>query len=143
MSETTEAVRALADMNIDRLRTEWRRRFADPPPAVRAADLLRRCLADRLQREAIGWDREVEHRLAALVRGHLRGEKPAGPRPRFQPGTLLEREHQGRVYRVEVLQTGFRYDGRDWSSLSQIAREITGVRWNGPRFFGLREEGGQ
>ena len=140
MSETTEAVRALAAMNIDALRVEWRRRFDDPPPAVRAADLLRRCLADRIQRGEMGADAEVERKLRELVRTYRLGRKALSVRPRFRPGTLLEREHNGRIYRVEVLQAGFRYAGRDWKSLSQIAREITGVRWNGPRFFGLRED---
>ena len=60
-------------------------------------------------------------------------------RPTFQPGTVLMREHQGLAYRVEVLAMGFRWRGVTYKSLSEIARAITGVRWNGPRFCGLRE----
>ncbi len=132
-------VRALEAMNIDALRIEWRRRFNAPPPTLRAADLLRRCLADRIQAEAVGRDHDLERKLAALVRGHARGEAPRAPQPIFRPGTLLTREHEGRTYRVEVLEEGFRWDGLHYRSLSEIARKITGVRWNGPRFFGLRE----
>jgi hypothetical protein len=132
-------VRALADLNIEGLRDEWRRRFRAPPPALRAPDLMRRMLADRIQTEALGRDEALERRLNVLVRGYGRGEKPRAPRPVFRPGTVLEREHQGRTHRVEVLDQGFSWEGRTHKSLSVIARAITGVRWNGPRFFGLRE----
>jgi len=142
VSELAEIVRGLEAMNIDALREEWRRRLNEPPPPLRAADLMRRCLADRLQVEAVGADADLDRQLGKLVRAYLRGEKPTPARARFQSGTLLEREHEGRVHRVEVLEAGFRYDGRTWKSLSQIARAITGVRWNGPRFFGLREGAG-
>ena len=135
----TGEVRALQTMKIDALREEWRRRFNEPPPALRAADLLRRCLADRIHTEAFGGDAELERWLARLVRGHARGEKPRAAQPIFQPGTLLVREYAGRSHRVEVLAGGFRWNDKRWNSLSEIAREITGVRWNGPRCFGLRE----
>ena len=132
-------VRALAQLNIDELRAEWRRRFRAPPPRLRGPDLMRRAFADRIQTEALGRDVELEQKLAALVRAHGRGETPKAPKATFRPGTLLTREHQGVTHRVEVLEAGFRWQGRDYRSLSEIAREITGVRWNGPRFFGLRE----
>jgi Protein of unknown function (DUF2924) len=132
-------VRALVALNIDGLRDEWRRRFRAPPPALRAPDLMRRLLADRIQTEALGRDEALERRLAALVRGYGRGETPRAPQPIFRPGTVLVREHQGRTHRVEVLAEGFLWEGGTYKSLSEIARAITGVRWNGPRFFGLRE----
>ena len=53
---------------------------------------------------------------------------------------MFVREYEGVAHRVEATADGFRWQGRAWKSLSQIAREITGVRWNGPRFFGLRAE---
>jgi hypothetical protein len=55
-------------------------------------------------------------------------------------GTRLIREWQGVEYGVTVMQTGFDYQGRPYASLSAIARQITGTRWNGPAFFGLRTE---
>jgi hypothetical protein len=134
-----QQVRDLKAMNIDALRLDWRRRFREPPPALRAADLLRRCLADRIQTEAFGVDPELDRKLAALARAHGRGEAPRSARPIFRPGTVLVREHDGRSHRVEVMEAGFAYDDKVWKSLSQIARAITGVRWNGPRFFGLRD----
>ena len=132
-------VRALEDLNIDGLRDEWRRRFKAPPPNLRAADLMRRFLADRIQIEALGRDEAVERKMSALVKAYARGERPRAPAPAFRPGVILEREYQDSVHRVEVLETGFRWQGCSYKSLSIIAREITGVRWNGPRFFGLRE----
>ena len=68
------------------------------------------------------------------------------PAPRFpfpdrslKPGTLLRREWQGVLHTVEALNEGFAWSGATYKSLSEVARAITGTRWNGPRFFGLRE----
>ncbi|MBL9060397.1 MAG: DUF2924 domain-containing protein, partial [Mangrovicoccus sp.] len=60
------------------------------------------------------------------------------PAATLDAGTLLAREWNGRLYHVEVVADGFRFDGRSWRSLSAIARRITGTPWSGPRFFGLR-----
>lgn len=57
---------------------------------------------------------------------------------RIKPGSVLVREWKGRSYRVTVMADGFAYDGERFASLSEIAWEITGTKWNGPRFFGLR-----
>lgn len=62
------------------------------------------------------------------------------PGPVLTPGVRITREYRGRRCDVEVLADGFLYEGQAYDSLSEIAREITGVRWNGPRFFGLRKE---
>jgi hypothetical protein len=134
-----EDISRLEAMNIDGLRQEWRERFGGPPPPVRAADVLRRFLAERIQLDAFGGDTNLDAELAALVKRHARGEAPKVARPIFRPGTVLIREHAGQIHRVEVRDQGFLYAGRDWASLSKVAREITGVRWNGPRFFGLRD----
>ena len=59
----------------------------------------------------------------------------------IKPGTRLLREWQGRMHEVIILEEGALYDGRTWTSLSAVAREITGARWSGPRFFGLKGQG--
>jgi hypothetical protein len=133
-----EEVGVLRVLNIDALRAQWRERFGTEPPKLRGPDMMRRALADRIQSEALGRDDAVDKRLAALVRAHLRGERVGQPQPMFRPGTLLTREHQGIMHHVEVLDAGFRWQGRHYKSLSEIARAITRVRWNGPKFFGLR-----
>ncbi len=58
---------------------------------------------------------------------------------RLKPGTRLVREWRGRIYRVEVLSDGYVMDERRYASLSHVARAITGTRWSGPRFFGLKQ----
>jgi len=58
----------------------------------------------------------------------------------LKAGTILGREWNGRMHRVSVIADGFAYDGKTYSSLSKIACTITGTRWNGPRFFGLRDK---
>ncbi len=62
-------------------------------------------------------------------------------RIRLKPGSHLIREWRGEVHRVTVLDDGFDYRGTRYASLSQIARAITGARWSGPLFFGLRNTG--
>ena len=57
---------------------------------------------------------------------------------RIKPGAILVRQWKGASHRVTVLEGGFAYEGKSYESLSEIARSITGTRWNGPRFFGLR-----
>ena len=65
--------------------------------------------------------------------------KPALPRT-ARPGTLLVREHGGILHRVMILDDGVAWNGRRYDSLSKVAFAITGTRWNGPRFFGLRDK---
>ena len=64
-------------------------------------------------------------------------QPPAAPLPRT--GTILVREWHGAIHHVTVLENGLLWNGRTYSSLSSIAHAITGTKWNGPRFFGMRE----
>ena len=71
------------------------------------------------------------------------GEQAATRKPvttDIPPGTILAREWNGRMQRVAVLADGFAWNGNTYSSLSKVAQAITGTRWNGPKFFGLREK---
>ena len=65
--------------------------------------------------------------------------EPTQPIVDVRLGTMLGREWKGRMHRVAVLSDGFSWNGKTYTSLSKIAHAITGTRWNGPRFFGLRE----
>lgn len=136
---TVSELDRLEAMKMDELRSAWRTLYQEEPPAFRAGDLMRRALANKLQEDDLGRDRDLEKSIEKLVRGYRRGERYSGPKSSFKAGVLLTREHCGVTHHVEVLADGFRWNGQDWKSLSQIARQITGVRWNGPRFFGLRE----
>jgi hypothetical protein len=128
----TEEVRALEALDLHGLRDEWRKRYGDPPK-MRSRELLARLLAWRIQADAFGG-------LDATTIRLLMSDRPIQPKPLLIPGTRLMREWQGRRHEVDVLEKGFRYAGADYRSLSQIARAITGTRWNGLRFFGLREQ---
>ena len=131
-------IQAVKSLDLEAGRSLWLSRIGGPPPRLRGYDLMRRALADAIQAQVLGRDADVDRRLAVLVRAHGRGARPSAPKAAFRPGTQLTREHGGVLHRVEVLEGGFRWQGRDFASLSAIARAITGVRWNGPKFFGLR-----
>lgn len=128
----TQEVRALQVLDLHGLRDEWRRRYGKPPK-MRSKELLARLLAWRIQSDAFGG-------LDAATIRLLKSDRLPPPKPRLVPGTRLAREWQGQSYEVDVLEKGFRYDGADYRSLSEVARAITGTRWNGLRFFGLREQ---
>lgn len=127
-----EEVWALERLDLHGLRDEWRRRYGEPP-RMRSTELLARLLAWRIQSEALGG-------LDAATMRLLKCDRLPPPQPKLTAGTRLCREWQGRRHEVDVLETGFRYRGSTYRSLSEVARAITGTRWNGLRFFGLREQ---
>ena len=74
--------------------------------------------------------------LAAMANG-TPGNGAAAPAGSVSAGTHLVREWNGRTYQVEVIDNGYRFDGKTYPSLTTIAKRITGTHWSGPRFFGL------
>ena len=122
------------------LREEWRRLCRSEPPRV-SRDLLMRALAYRIQERAFGGlPKWAARRLSGTADGCDSGEAaPAHGGPRLKPGARLIREWHGRTHSVIVLDDGFEFEGRWCRSLTQIARDITGARWSGPRFFGLMD----
>ena len=130
----TEEVRALLDLDLEGLRAEWRRRVG-PPPTLRSPELLRRMLGWRIEAAASGGlDAETRRRLR-------RPATTKAPSLAPMPGTRLAREWKGVTHEVEVIADGYIHAGARYRSLSEVARTITGSRWNGPRFFGLRSPG--
>jgi hypothetical protein len=103
-------------------------------------DLFLRALAYNVQERAEGGlSKAALRRLAKLADSNDRGvQATAPPAPRLRPGTRLVREWHGEVHQVIVLDNGFDFRGNRYPSLSRIAHEITGTRWSGPLFFGLR-----
>ncbi len=139
MSDLRETLVSLTAMDVDALRAVWRERLGEPPP-VRSPDILRRALAEALQMNASGQGAvSPDRRLTSAASRHRMGHKPKVRTAAFKPGSTLIREWQGRRHEVEVVHDGFIWNGEKHASLSKVARLITGVRWNGPRFFGLRE----
>lgn len=120
---------AFEAMNLDELRVAWVRRMKSSPPRI-SAGLLRLALAHALQSKVLGGiTRSIDRNLRELAVGSV------GP----PPGTRLSRSWQGKLQIVTVTEERrFNWQGKDWDSLSVIARTITGTRWSGPAFFGTR-----
>jgi hypothetical protein len=136
-------VAALKRADTKALKARWRELFgAEPPPYNRR--FLESRLAYRLQELAYGGlPADAVARLAALAaevgEGHPKNNKRAvGDRP--VSGTRLIREWKGVEHQVTVRDVDFEYQGRPFKSLSAIARAITGTRWNGLVFFGLKAQ---
>lgn len=131
----------LQGLDTASLRSLWEDAYGRLPPKSLRRDLLLRALAYHAQEQAYGGLSKVARKqLARLADANSGGTVPPKPAPpRLKPGTRLLREWGGVVHQVTVLEEGFQHHGRRYASLSQIAREITGARWSGPRFFGLRD----
>jgi len=142
---TTETVatrlQALEQMDYAALRHEWRRLYRAQPPKRVARDLLMLGVAWKIQERAFGGlGAATKRRLADLSRTMERdGDVTRNRVACLKPGARLVREWRGETNTVIVREEGFEWKGRTWRSLSVIAREITGVHWSGPRFFGIRD----
>ena len=122
---------ALESMPLAELRAAWTRQVRTTPPKV-GAGLLRLALAHHLQSKVMGGvTKTTERRLQDIARGNSAA--------RVKPGTRFVREWRGRVHVVTMSENGrYRWQDRDWNSLSEIARAITGTQWSGPAFFGTK-----
>jgi hypothetical protein len=137
----------LRGLNIKSLRSRWQGVFQRPAPAHLTQHLLFAAIAYRLQAERFG---DLDHATKQMLNGL--GAKEAGPtlsaqlasfdqkRTKLIPGTVLVREWNRQSQRVMVLAEGFAWNGQTFDSLSKVAFAITGTKWNGPRFFGLRDK---
>ncbi len=132
---------AIPELSRTALVERWAAAYGRPPPKGMSRRLLEYAAAWHLQSQAFGGlDPAVRRKLqrqarpgedgASRVREAVRSKGPP-------PGSRLIREWHGRTYTVDVLDTGFLFNGQHYGSLSQVARAITGARWSGPRFFGL------
>lgn len=134
-------ITSLQSATTKELHKQWQRLFNRPVPRGFSRDLVIRRLAHTLQEQAFGGLAPVLRRKLATLSRQLADNNLAaldtgnGPRP----GSRLIREWQGRTYTVNVLEDGFEHEGKRYGSLSKLAREITGTRWSGPRFFGLKK----
>ena len=127
---------SLATLTTTQLGAEWRRLRKKPPP-LQSVELLRRGLGWHLQAARDGGlSREAERELGRVAAGSV-PILPARAAASLRAGTRLVRSWHGTTYAVLVTETGFEFAGREFTSLTTIAREITGAAWSGPRFFGL------
>ena len=127
-------------MDLQSLRDEWERLSGHGAPPAMSRELLQLAIAYRRQEQEFGGlSRRTSIRLRALRNGGRASVQLSGEALPLKPGVKLLREWQGKVHEVLALEDGrYAYAGKVWRSLSEIAREITGVRWSGPRFFGTR-----
>ena len=133
---------ALKDMPVAALKAEWQALF-DAPAPNNSRTFLEGRLAYRIQELTYGGLDKQTRRLLDLLADEVEGTltrkaQIADPRNPVA-GTKLIREWDGIAHTVTVLNGGFDWQGRRYKSLSAVARAITGTRWNGYRFFGLRE----
>jgi Protein of unknown function (DUF2924) len=137
----------LRDLDLHGLRARWKGMFRRQPPPHLPRHLLFGVLAYWLQADALG---DLDPATARLLKQiATSGVTPEAARLaaefdrrriELKPGTILMREWNGRAHRVMVVDQGFAWSGKTYDSLSKIAFAITGTKWNGPRFFGLRDK---
>lgn len=132
----------LSAMKPPELRARWREVYRAVAPDI-GPDLLRRGIAYRLQERGQGSltasaRREIERMIKQLGKN---GGDLGSSASSLKPGTRLVRSWRGKTHQILVLDDGFEFDGRRYASLTQIASDITGTHWSGPRFFGLVSRG--
>src|ERR1700716_1750232 len=149
---TTEAsiedeIAHLRGLDLKGLGARWQSVFQRPPPGHLPRHLLLAIIAYRIQADRFG---DLDHETRQLL--DRTGAKESGTattarlvsfdqkRTELTPGTVLVREWDRRSQRVMVMPDGFAWNGQTYDSLSKVAFAITGTKWNGPRFFGLRDK---
>jgi hypothetical protein len=134
----------LRDLDVREFRSRWHNVFGRRPHPHLSRHLLFRVLAYRLQANVLGdLDGESQRLLDRSVSPEEAGQRAvalARSSANLRPGTMLAREWNGQMQRVAVLADGFAWNGKTYPSLSKVAYAITGTRWNGPKFFGLRDK---
>jgi hypothetical protein len=137
----SEQIATLPSLNKAQLLAIWAENFStDPPPKLRK-ELMVPVLAYRMQEKEFGGLSHGARRRLRKVAASLRTDKPSQERPDSAPqtGTRLLRVWRGETHEVIATGSGYEYRGQTYSSLSRIAREITGTQWSGPLFFGVRK----
>ena len=130
----------LDGLGLGALRDLWRERLG-PPPRFASTELTRLWLAWELQAKVRGgFDLATRRRLKQLCKSSKVDATPTlAALGALKPGAVLTREWGGVTHRVMVLEEGFAWAGQNYRSLSEIATRISGARWSGPRFFGLKQ----
>jgi Protein of unknown function (DUF2924) len=137
----------LRGLDLGGLRSRWQSVFQRPAPVHLARNLLFAVIAYRVQADCYGdldhATRQVLDRSVTKETGRVTSARLASfdqKRSKLTPGTVLVREWDRQSQRVMVMADGFAWNGQTYDSLSKVAFAITGTKWNGPRFFGLRDK---
>jgi hypothetical protein len=133
---------SLKSLTIKELKQQWQSLYGCEPPHRVSHELLTRAVAYRIQEQAFGGLKPSTRRLLERLGSDARSGRPlrlAAAAP-ASAGTVLMRDWQGATHEVKVLDRGVLYQRKRYRSLSEVARLITGSRWSGPLFFGLRSQ---
>lgn len=135
----------IAKLSLIELRQMWLKAWGMEPHAKIGRTMLEKSLSYKLYEQHSGIPDDIKERLGQLVKSYKRNPDCFDDyKPALKPGTRLVRNWNGKRYSVLILKSGeYEYQGKTYSSLSQIASEITGTRWNGWVFFGLKSRGGK
>ena len=134
-------VQELADLpnhSTNQLKARWRQITGQEPPTRISQGLLLRAVAYHRQEQVLGGLKPATIRLLERAASDQATGKATCLPPNFKTGTRLLREWHGQTHEVILQENGVTYGGQHWRSLSEVARAITGARWSGPRFFGLK-----
>ena len=133
---------SLRSLPIRELKQQWRSLYDSEPPHRVSRELLTRAVAYRIQEQALGGLKPSTRRLLERLASDARSGRPLtlSPCAPASAGTVLMRDWQGITHEVKVLDRGVLYKRKRYRSLSEVARLITGSRWSGPLFFGLRSK---
>jgi hypothetical protein len=130
----------LTDLDRNALIVRWQKLYGTLPPVKTSQQLLFQAVVYRLQEQAAGGLKPATRRfLEQVAKGNESGQK-ASALIFTKPGTRLLREWHGITYEAIVLDDGVLFQSKKYRSLSEVARAITGVRWSGPLFFGLKKK---
>lgn len=138
-------IERLQTLNLAELRAEWGTVSREPLPKISSAETLRYLIAWHLQAKALGGLSDRARRQLKDLAIKYREDPGYCPSPslKFKAGMVLTRHWNGKRHDAMVLEEGFQYEGQIFGSLSEIATHITGSRWSGPVFFGLKENAGK
>lgn len=125
------------ELSLNELRKMWAKEWGMEPHSRIGRVMLEKSLVYKKQ---MNLNAEQKERLDLLIRTYKRNPNNLEQNA-LKPGTRLERIYKGRKHNVLVTRNGFEYAGQSYSSLSKIANDITGSRWNGWLFFGLKKAG--
>jgi DUF2924 family protein len=135
--DVSEQLESLRQQNRAELRDLWQQLFGRSPSEELRKDIMVRVLAYKIQEKASGRVRAGTRRqLRQLLDKHIQNSSKTSLK--IKPGTRLIREWKGQIHNVIVAERGYEYHGQLYGSLSEIARLITGTRWSGPVFFGIK-----
>jgi len=134
------ALDALSLLDPQELNARWKALYGSDPPDRLRRPLMIQALAYRLQEQALGGMKPATRRLLHSVAGGADNRRQIAVESKrlVKAGAVLIREWHGTKHQVTALKDGFMFRGKRFQSLSKIAGEITGTRWSGPLFFGLK-----